>query len=91
MPLDQKLLLQRLKERGATQPCHRCGGKELSVVNKYSQLSVRDEYSPSSLFIGGPSIPVVLVACAKCGAITAHALGALDMLPKQEEKSDGKE
>jgi hypothetical protein len=36
------------------------------------------------------TIPVIHIACNNCGALTSHAVGALDMLPKEEVRNNGK-
>lgn len=90
MPMEQKTIIRLLEERGANRPCHRCGQDKFSVIDKYSYLSLQDEIT-GPLQIGGAAVPVVLVACNNCGAITAHAVGALGLLPKpKEEKDDNK-
>ena len=87
MPLDPAQIASKLTELGAQLPCHRCGGKHFSVVDNYSLFTMQEEIT-GALHIGGPAVPIVLVACANCGAITPHALGALGMLPDQEEANN---
>jgi hypothetical protein len=88
MPLERDTVIRLLLERAATRPCHRCGQDKFSVIDKYSSLSLQDEIT-GPLRLGGLSVPVVLVACDNCGAITAHAVGALGLLPKPKEGKDG--
>jgi hypothetical protein len=89
MSLDQNKIIQILSERGANKPCHRCGHKHFSLVDKYSILTLQDNI-PGPIAIGGPNVPVVLVVCNNCGAITAHALGALVLLETKKEENNGK-
>lgn len=89
MPLDKEAVARKLNELGARMPCHRCGGKEFVVIDNYTIFPMQKEL-PGSYPYGGFSIPVTLVACTKCGAITPHALGALGMLPHQEGKENAK-
>ena len=87
MPLneDERNEIGRiLTERGVKLPCHRCGGIQFTLIDSYSLLSLQDDLKGTRL--GGPAIPVALTACQNCGAITPHALGALGLLPKQEEQ-----
>lgn len=86
--MEQNTIIRLLEERGANRPCHRCGQDKFSVIDKYSYLSLQDEIS-GPLQIGGPAVPVILIACNSCGAITAHAVGALGLLPKKKEGEDG--
>lgn len=87
MAIDIKQIIQDLEKRGANKPCHRCGYDNFSVVDKYSFMPLQEE-KPGQLTIGSAHIPVVLVVCNNCGAITAHALGALEQIPKFNEDKD---
>jgi len=89
MPLDKNQVIKVLEKRGATRPCQRCGKSNFSVIDNYSTLNLHNELY-GSIRIGGPNVPVALVACTHCGAITAHALGALGLLTTRKEKKDGK-
>lgn len=84
MKIDREKIAKILTEKGATNSCHRCNSNQFSVLEGYSNLILHDDIG-KGLVIGGPSVPVTLVACNNCGAITSHALGALDLLPKEEE------
>jgi hypothetical protein len=84
MPVDKKKIAQLLTERGAVKPCFRCGHINLVVLDSYSNFTLQDNMS-QGLVVGGPSVPVALVACSNCGAITAHALGALGLLENAEK------
>lgn len=71
-------------------PCPRCGNNKFTVIDGYAQYMIQPEIT-GGLVIGGPTVPVALVACENCGAITPHALGALGLLPAEskEAQSDG--
>lgn len=87
MPLDRDKVVNKLTELGALSACHRCGGKSFLVIDEYSSFSLHKDFD--GVRIGGDVVPVVLVGCTKCGAITPHALGALGLLPKNlEEKAE---
>ena len=58
-------------------PCPRCGNANFefvgeSIVNLQTQQGI--------LTIGGPGVPVALVACNNCGYLSHHALGVLGLL-----------
>lgn len=89
MPFEHDTIIRRLEERGANRPCHRCGHEIFSVIDNYSFMNLQEEITGPLIIGGSSSVPVVLVACANCGAITAHAAGALDLLPKLEREKDG--
>jgi hypothetical protein len=79
-------IVKKLEDLGAKNPCSRCGNKTFTVIDGYGNFSLQNEFSNKTLIIGGPAIPVVFIACANCGAITPHALGALQILPSQDKK-----
>jgi ribosomal protein L37E len=87
MKLNRKEVADKLNSKGATLPCHRCGRKEFTVLEGFSSISLQNDLS-GGLVIGGPAVPVVHIVCNNCGALTPHALGALDMLPQEEAKND---
>ncbi len=84
MKIDREKIAGLLQGKGATNPCHRCGHTSFAVLEGYSNLILQDDIG-RGIVIGGPSVPVALVACSNCGAITLHALGALGLLPQKEE------
>ena len=84
MKIDREKIAGLLTEKGAVHPCHRCGRTSFTVLEGYSNLILQDDIG-KGLVIGGPSVPVALVVCTNCGAITSHALGALGLLPQKEE------
>lgn len=89
MKLDQKTIADKLVEKGAVSPCSRCGNQSFSIVSEYYSkvyLSKEDE-PPGSLIFGGPTIPVAIVACSKCGAITFHSLIAIGLMDAPNEDS----
>lgn len=88
MDQDQKnAIIKNLEEKGAKLPCPRCGKTHFSIIDGYFNHILQKEYN--SLVIGGPTIPVVVIACTNCGFLSQHALGGLGLLPSQEEKKSG--
>ncbi|MBR6123816.1 hypothetical protein IKQ19_09540 [Candidatus Saccharibacteria bacterium] len=86
MKIDKNRVIQKLTEKGAVLPCSRCGNQQFSVLDGYSKIML-DENIDGSIRIGGPSVPVSIVVCTKCGAVTMHALGALGLLEDEEKKN----
>jgi ribosomal protein S27AE len=80
---EQKKVIAALEKAGARLPCPRCGNTQFSLLDGYINNPIQSNLS--GIFIGGPSIPAVVVACTKCGYLSQHALGALNLLPKQAE------
>ncbi|EMV9318616.1 hypothetical protein AADU72_004187 [Vibrio vulnificus] len=70
-------IIAALEERGATQPCARCGKQQFDVI---STANISLQQSASTMVVGGPSIPSVYVGCRNCGSLAIHALGALGLL-----------
>lgn len=83
MNLDKKKIGKKLKDRGALLPCHRCGNQSFSILDQYTKIPVQEDIDKiQDTVLGGASVPAVIVACNRCGAITYHAFGALGLLPK---------
>jgi len=91
MKLDKSEIIRILNERDVNKPCTRCGNNQFTLLDGYVKLSVYDEIEDmNNVKIGGPSVPAIMTACSKCGAITFHALGALGLLQNGKESSDAK-
>ncbi len=67
-----------LQQKGATQACHRCGQLSFTVLNGFTKFILQSNFR-EGVETKGASIPVVNVACDNCGAVTAHAIGALGL------------
>ncbi|MCT7536987.1 hypothetical protein [Aliarcobacter butzleri] len=87
MKFDEKVIIQKLNDKKALLPCHRCGHEQFTVLRGFANIPVQDVFDPNVMSIGGPSIPVVNVGCSNCGAITQHAIGALGMLNDGEKNA----
>lgn len=89
IPEDQKQkIIKALDKAGATLPCPRCGTGHFSLVDGYFNHPIQTTLG--GLVIGGPSVPSVVVVCNQCGFISQHALGALNLLPKQSDAVEAK-
>ncbi len=86
MPLDKREIGNALTEKGAIRPCHRCGAAQFTVLDGYSSVFLQPDLG--SVVLGGPNVPVASVVCNNCGAITAHAVGALGLLPGKSEQEE---
>lgn len=84
--MDKNEIIKKIEEKGATQPCPRCGNNNFAIVDGYLNQSVQKEIS-GGLIIGGPSIPSVAVVCSNCGFISQHALGSLGLLPTKDDNN----
>jgi predicted nucleic-acid-binding Zn-ribbon protein len=80
-PLSQTELdriIKVLEEKGAVNPCPRCGQEEFTLVDAYHREALQD--SLKGTVVGGPTIPCAVVICKNCGFISHHALGYLGIL-----------
>ncbi len=79
MKIDKNEIIRLLNEKKALLPCHRCGTENFTVMNSFSKVILQDDIN-SGTDMEGASVPVAIIACRNCGAITFHALGALGVL-----------
>jgi uncharacterized Zn finger protein len=86
---NKEEIIKALNEKGANLPCHRCGHTSLSVIEGFSRYHLSD--SMDANVIGGQGVPIVLVACNKCGAITPHAALALVKSEDNAKKKEGEQ
>ena len=83
LSIEQKeKIIKALNERGAIQPCPRCGHKNFTILDGYFNQTIQTELK--GMITGGPSIPSAVVVCDHCGFLSQHALGPLGLLPKKE-------
>ncbi len=81
--VSDKALAQKLIEKKANPVCLSCGQNNWTIL---PQAALVTQWAPS---IPAPGIPVAAMICNNCGNLRLHALGPLDMLPKQEGQSNG--
>jgi hypothetical protein len=77
---QKQRIIEALNKAGARLPCPRCGNNNFTLLDGYFNQTVQTELG--GLVLGGPSVPSVVVVCARCGYLSQHALGALNLLPK---------
>ncbi len=86
---DQDSIIAALKRVGANSPCPRCGNREFTLLGEYDYIIANQSRdgspSPANHRAPGKMVPAVLVGCEKCGYLSAHALGALGLLPPEED------
>lgn len=82
---QKQKIIKALEERGARLPCPRCGNNNFTLLDGYFNQTIQTTLK-GSMVIGGPSVPSVVTACNRCGYLSQHALGTLELLPKEEFK-----
>lgn len=76
---SKQKIAQKIEDKGALKPCSRCGQQNFSLLDGFVNLPLAQEVS-GNVIIGGPSVPCAVIACANCGHLGYHALGALGLL-----------
>jgi hypothetical protein len=66
----QEEIIKLLTEKGSIQPCPRCLNPQFELVGE-SVIPLNQEITPH--WAGTPTIPVILLACNKCGYLSYHA------------------
>jgi len=82
---EKERILQALEDRGVKLPCPRCGNSSFTLLDGYFNQTIQTDLKGT--VIGGPSVPSVVAICDRCGYLSQHALGALGLLPKENDKS----
>ncbi|GLR77210.1 hypothetical protein [Aliivibrio sifiae] len=77
-----KLIEKKLVDMGATNACHRCSENEFVVLDEMTHYPLQPDISGK--LKSKATLPVALVICTNCGAVTPHALGAFDLIPNEE-------
>ena len=67
-----------LRQKGVVKPCHRCDHLNFTVLDGFTKVILQNSFR-DGVEVDGASVPVINVACDDCGAITAHAVGALGL------------
>lgn len=86
MAFNKDFYIRELEKRGAKLPCHRCGQKSFTIIDQYSNFIIQE--NTQGVVLGGTTIPIILVACTNCGAITPHAVGAFEKLDEINAKKE---
>ena len=73
--MDTNRVGQVLAQKGVVKPCHHMN---FTVLNGFTKFILQQDFR-DGVEVAGASVPVVNVACDNCGAITAHAIGALGL------------
>src|SRR4029077_9083265 len=75
-------LTERLQKYGLPPKCPMCGNQNFAIADAYFLNLLQPDLK--SISLGGPTIPSIAIVCTNCGLISQHALGSLDLLPKEE-------
>jgi predicted nucleic-acid-binding Zn-ribbon protein len=83
---EKEKIIKALEEHGAILPCPRCGNENFTLLDGYFNQTVQHDLK--NIFIGGPSIPSIVVGCSRCGYLSQHSIGILGLLPIKETKNE---
>ncbi len=75
----QNQIIRALERAGINAMCSRCNSLEgWTVLDAYFNIPAQTDLH--TFQIGGPSVPMVAVACKRCGFVSFHAAKALGLL-----------
>ena len=81
MKLDKQEVIDKINAIGAKMPCARCGHNKFDFVG-VSRISINPDADLDNINL---SMPIAVVACAKCSVIYQHALVALDLVAAKKK------
>ncbi len=81
--IDKQAIVEALRRAGANHPCPRCGNLEFTLLNGYEHVPIANKLG-GTLTVTRNVVPSILTVCERCGYLSAHALGALGLLPPEE-------
>lgn len=79
---QKKIIAEALTKRKLGMICPMCQNKSFIMADGYFNNNMQTDFS--SFSIGGPAIPTIAIICSNCGFVSQHALGVLNLLPKEE-------
>jgi predicted nucleic-acid-binding Zn-ribbon protein len=71
----QHEIIEALNSKEATQPCPRCRNLEFEIVGE-TRIQLADT---ENTLLGFAELPVILIACKRCGYIAQHSKGVLGL------------
>jgi hypothetical protein len=74
----QEEIIQVLKAKGVDKSCPRYGNEKFELIGE-TGVQLQENPNPLRWIIMGPVVPVILIACNKCGYLTQHAQGLLGL------------
>lgn len=83
---QKKQIIDALQTKGVRLPCPRCGSGNFTLLGGYFVQTLQSQLG--GLVIGGPGVPSAVTACAQCGFLSQHALGALGLLPASQPNKE---
>lgn len=84
MTQEERLkILKALDERKISSLCPFCKKGTLTLVDGYVGHFLNEDYSKQML--SGRYMPSILLVCNHCGFLSMHALGALGLLPHNDQ------
>lgn len=85
----QDVIINRLASRTTALHCPMCNNQEFSLGPGVVPFFLQDNMH--SIKIGGKNVPAIYVICKRCGFISFHAVGALDLFDELKGDDDLKE
>lgn len=77
-------IVKRIQEKAPGLKCPACSNPDFVLTEGYFAHDLQDDLV--SRHMGGKNVPVVPIACKKCGFIMEFAAGILGILPEEGNK-----
>jgi len=85
---NQDTIIERLTKKATTMHCPMCNNQEFSLGPGVVPFFLQDNIG--SIQIGGQNLPAIYVICKKCGFISFHAVGVLELFDELKADEDAK-
>ena len=82
---QKKKISEELTKRKHSLTCPMCQNRNFIMADGYFSNIMQPDFG--SISIGGPGIPTIAIVCNNCGFVSQHALGVLELLPKDKNIS----
>lgn len=81
---NQEKIINALKEKIPNLRCPACSHVGFGLAEGYFAHDIQPDLVNRRM--GGPNVPTVPLICTNCGYVMEFAAGALNLLPKKDEK-----
>jgi hypothetical protein len=75
---ERQRITQKLSKKIENPQCPMCRCRQFILADVYFNHSLQAD--SKNMSIGGASIPTIAIICSKCGFVSQHAIGVLELL-----------
>lgn len=83
---EKRRIIKTISDKGAKLPCSRCDQDKFTLLDGYFKPIIKSSLT-DDVDYKMPSVPSVVLICNNCGYIIQHAMGMLELIPRETEKS----